>query len=297
MSIPKKIKIGDQEVELKSNPELLNLVEAVRKEEKEKQHTEILGLKKALADKDVSETKLAELQKRLEEVEVAKKATEEELIVIKAAKKDLEETKKSEVGTKTEEIKTDEGKKGEQDLSLLIEGALTKFGQKMTEDLEKRFKNYETELEGLKNHTKTTTVESHKQKLITKYDGLIIPDLLTGNTIEEVDKSLAKALEISKKYITVSDDSGSKKTLEEIEQARKELEKKQQEEKGKQVVISVSDFAKLSEEGKAHTPPIPPDPAKVHEEIKNINEMSSEEFAKNKEYYKKQLRAELTGKK
>lgn len=301
MPLPEKIKLGGQEYVLKDNPELLNLVQEARKEEKDKLHGEIKLLKGKISKGGVDAEQMETLKTQLAEAEEAKKVANEELVGLKAVQKKLEEEKNK--GGDAGGDGGDDPDKGKKKTmtSHDFELKLSEFGKSMTDQfgkvLEDRFKKYDESIGNLTKQNSQMTVEAHKQKLLADNEGLIIPDLLTGGTIDELNTSLVKALETSKKYITAQDNEGNRKTLAEIEKAKIEAEKKAGD--GTQTQqVSVVDLLSITDENgekKFSVAQPPKGGATDGDLVKDLDEMSPEEFEKNRDAIKKQLMAEQKG--
>jgi len=280
------VKIGDQEVSVKENPELLKLVESVRKEEKEKLYGEITSLKSNLAalkgksGKSPEELKeLEELKSSLEKAEKAKKEVDGELSELKKAN---DEFMKKQASGKSEEEKAKE-----------VEALMAALEKTLNDKL----KPFEEKLSKIGDVTKEVNVQAKRKDLLEKHKGYIIPELLTGSTVEELENNIKTALETSKHYITVKDKSGKNHTLAEMEELRvKEAKEKEDKEKGgHEKVIIVT-----GKEGRQYLAPMPPegDASKKPEElIKGMGEMSLEEFKKNKDTLKRQLMEEMKSEK
>jgi chromosome segregation ATPase len=276
-----KIKIGDQEISVKENPELLKLVESVRKEEKDKLYGEITSLKSTVAELKAKSGKTPEELKELEELKTKLKSLETE----KTSKdKELDELRKS----MEEDKKKKQSEKSGEEKEKEVEAILAKLEQ----TLEAKLKPVEERLSKIADTTAKVTVAGKRKELLEKHKGYLIPELLSGNTVEELENNLKDALEVSKNYITVKNDKGKTVTLAEMEKMKAKAEEGKKKEEPKEKIIVVTG------DGSGHyVPPMPPDGGskKPEEMVKSMGEMSLEEFTKNKDVLKKQLMEQMKG--
>ena len=171
------------------HPELMSIVTETRKEEKDKLNTRIENHRKAedalalqVAEEKISAT---EARKRAEKLD-------EELKALKAKAKDLDDVDKDDKGGNSPKHKTDDSKDTDERMQKIVEQAIAKV--QATND---------TKIAELENQLGKKVSGDYRDELLEKHKGTLIPDLLTGSTKEELDKSLEKALEVSKKYLTV----------------------------------------------------------------------------------------------
>lgn len=230
MKIPEVIKIGDTEYSVKDTPELLELIQVARKEEKDKLYSQIQSLesaKRTLEDEQKKQGKLStdkeeELKKIKDELETAKSdkvRLEEELNEYKKpeGKKDSSNTKKDDAvkDTLTKE-----------EVIALVKEAVAST----TKDVEDKVGEFKKEL------TKKE-IADYRKELLEQNKGLLIEGLVPTNleTKEEVDKAIQDALAESRNYITKEYEVEGKKqrmTIAEYEEYA-EKSKKDDEEKQK----------------------------------------------------------------
>lgn len=84
-----------------------------------------------------------------------------------------------------------QGKVNPEELEKLV-AEKTETTKKLTA-LEDAYVSSKQQLDGLENQLKTEKLESYKQKKIASSDGKIIPELVVGNSTEEIDISIEKA--------------------------------------------------------------------------------------------------------
>lgn len=214
--IPKTIKIGDVEYKVSEHPELAALIEAGRKDEKEKLYSQIGGLTaeiKTLKDKEEMSKKDKEALKKLEN----------ELAV---AKSDLEKAKAAGGEGSDDTSKGDDNDKSKDDKS---KGGVTttEIEAIVQRALKAQADQYEQKFASLKGEMTAEQVETYRKEQMKEYDGLLIPDLVPQGlkSKEEVNEAVKKALDTSKQFIrkdyTDKDGKTSQKTLAEIEELEK----------------------------------------------------------------------------
>lgn len=248
--IPEKIKIGDTEITVKDHPELLALIETVRKQEKTKLHTDITTLE---ADKKALEAKIKENGTATEAQKAELEGMKTKLATLTAEKAELEKLKNP-AAPKTE---------GSEDMMEKLLGKVTELITKNNQELLGKVTSMVTPIQ-------QQTVDQYLTQVREKYKGQIIPELLTGKTKEEIDQNLPSVIKTSANYITVEYE-GKNVTLAEKEAA--------------EAVKKATPPANPPAEGK--TPPTPPnngtppgtDPKTL---IKDVSKMSAEEYAKNR---------------
>lgn len=188
MPIPTSVKIGETEYKLADYPELMSIVTETRKEEKDKLNTRLETHRRAedaLAEQVANEKITgAEARKRAEKLD-------EELKSLKAKAKELEDDKGDKGGTPPKHKKDDSDDTDER-MQSIVEKAIAKVKA-----------DSDTKIAELEKQLGTKVSGDYRDELLEKYKGQIIPDLLTGNSKDELDKSLEKTLEVSKKYLTV----------------------------------------------------------------------------------------------
>lgn len=267
--IPKTIKIGETELVISENQELIGLVESVRKEEKSKLYSTISALQtenKTLKESSKSGEDLAKTY----EDKIAKLESELANTKKEKNKENMAEDTKPEVTRQT-------GLTAEQ-VSKIVEDAL----KKQSEEYEGKI----TELSGKLN---SKSVSDYRKEQLAKYKGSVISELIPENlsSTEEVDKAVEKALETSKDYIRkeYKDAKGKVQnlTLREIE----ELEKQPKEE-------SKPEKTPTYEGGNQSGVPTPPPNTGGGVDgkslIKDLDKMSNEEFEKNREAIRQEIR-------
>ena len=230
MKIPEVIKIGGTEYSVKDTPELLELIQVARKEEKDKLYSQIQALesaKRTLEDEQKKQGKLStdkeeELKKIKDELETAKSdkvRLEEELNEYKKpeGKKDGSNTKKDDA---VKETLTKE------EVIALVKEAVAST----TKDVDDKVGEVKKEL------TKKE-IADYRKELLEQNKGLLIEGLVPTNleTKEEVNKAIQDALAESRNYITKEYEVDGKKqrmTIAEYEEYAEKV-KKDDEEKQK----------------------------------------------------------------
>ena len=284
MPVPEKIVIDGKEYSVKDNPEILELVQEVRKEEKDKLYSKISTTEakiKVLEDEkkatgDLSAKKDAELQK-----------LKDDLAVTKKEKSDLEaEIKKGKKADDDDDDDDDDKKKSKKQPSGLSKADVASI---VADALAKQQEGFDKKLEEVKGSLGKKTVADYKKEQLAKYKDVIIEDFVPENldSEEAVNKAIEKALEKSKQYIRKEVDvDGTKKslTLSEIE----ELEANK--DKGGKGTGGDDD----SGEGKKN-PPAKPDGGSGDltgkELLSRIEDMTDEEYAKHAEAILKEVKS------
>lgn len=272
--IPKTIKVGEQEITVADHPELLALVEAGRKSEKDKLYSQIGTLNaeiQTLKDSNKSNKEMSEADKK------ELKKLQDQLAVANA---EVEKLKPSGAPSNPPAGKKD----GEDEPKGLTQAEVDKQVKEALALQKKDFDDKFAELIG--NFTKKTVADYRKEQL-KKYDGLIIEALVPEDlkTEEEVNASVQKAMETSKQYIRkdYKDAEGkvSQKTLAEIE----ELEKP---------TPPAGTPPASSYVPPAGSPPPPPPSGGGSLDgkalVKNLKDMSQSEFEKNREALQQEIR-------
>jgi hypothetical protein len=212
MALPKTIKLGDTEYTLADHPELTSLVEEVRKEEKNKLYSEKTKLEKKIEELNEKAT-AAEGLSKTEKVELDKAKAD-----LTKKEADLVEANKNLEAAKAANKKATEGDDKPLTKKELAE-AVAAIVNPMKEEYEKKLKELGGEVEG-------KIVSDYKAKLLEDNKGQIIPEMLTGNTVAELNESLKKAKEVSKSYLTteVTAKDGKKSTVTLVEAERLKAE-------------------------------------------------------------------------
>lgn len=230
MKIPEVIKIGGTEYSVKDTPELLELIQVARKEEKDKLYSQIQALesaKRTLEDEQKKQGKLStdkeeELKKIKDELETAKSdkvRLEEELNEYKKP-----EGKKGSSNTKKDDAVKETLTK-EEVIALVKEAVAS-----TTKDVDDKVGEFKKEL------TKKE-IADYRKELLEQNKGLLIEGLVPTNleTKEDVNKAIQDALAESRNYITKEYEVDGKKqrmTIAEYEEYAEKV-KKDDEEKQK----------------------------------------------------------------
>lgn len=283
--IPTEITIDGKVLKVKDVPELLELIEAARGEEKDKLYGEIAQLeakvtgledKGKLTEKEAAELK--ELRKAVARKEVELEAKEAELLAAKKAGKaaDKLEDDDDEKGGKG-------GKTDKTELLADIKSFLTEQLKGVTTQVEGLKTDFEKRLGEVSGGLKAKTVGDYREQQLAKYKDVIVEDLVPEglDTQEAVNAAIEKALERSKDLIYREVD-GKRLSLREIADAEKA--KKAETEKG----------------GGTYTPPgnppAPPDRSGEGGDVsgkvllKDVSKMSPTEFAKHREKLQAEVR-------
>lgn len=282
--IPEKIKLGDKEYVVKDHPELLELMQTARKEEKDKLYSDIATKEAKIKTLEDEKTTLGELSTTKE---AKLKELQDELAVAKAEKEKLEKETKGKGKSKDDDDDDDDeddkgGKKGK---GTKKSDAPTKedFKEMLEEALKKQAEAHRLEIEKVQKGLNTKNVGDYRKEQLEKYKDVIIEDLVPESldSVEAVNKAVATALEKSKQYIRKDytiDGKSQKMTIaeyEEYEAKNKETKKGDEGAGGKE---KTEDY-----ESKKH-------PAKPgggsgdltgKELLARVDEMSQEEYEKN----------------
>lgn len=287
--IPEKIKLGDKEFVVKDHPELLELLQKARKEEKDKLYSQISSFE--------TKIKVLEDEKKTNgELSVAKeeklKALQDELAVAKAEKEKLEKTKgggKGKPDPDDDDEEDDDEPKGKKSKSKAVANGISKedMADMLKTALEEQQKVFDKRLEEVKGGLNKKTVGDYRKEQLAKYKGFIIEDLVREDldSEEAVNKAIEQALEKSKPYIQKEYEVDGKKQRMTI--AEYEEYEKSQKEKGN--------------DGKGtgnYTPPTPPDRPDGgsgnltgKELLSRIEDMSDEEYAKHADQILKEVKS------
>jgi len=267
--IPKSIKIGDQEFLLSEHPELMQLVQAGRTDEKAKLYTTITGLEasiKVLNDEKKTSGDLSVADK------LALKTAQDNLAIAVA---DLAKVKVDEKTTEPKDPK-DAGKTGlsADDVQKIVADALAKQAGVN-----------ETELNKIKGTLTQKDVDDYRKEVLEKNNGFIIAGLIPEGlkSKEEINLAVERALKTSKDYIRqdykTADGKSENLTLAEIE------------------------VRELAKEALPPNPPagiyvpasgVPPPPngngdLTGKELVKNLSNMSQNDFNKNHEALRQEI--------
>ena len=218
--IPQTIKIGGVDIVVKDNPELLELIQTARQQEKDKLYSRIGTLE--------AEVKVLETAKKTSEGLTTTQEKElndlrEKLGAEKAQKENVETQLKEIEGAKAEAAKKEGDGKTDPPKTVDTGMKATDVQKIVDEALKKQAEAYETRLAAVQGNLTAKEVNDYRDKILTNNKDLIIPALLPEGlkTTAEVDAALLKAIEISKPYITktyVKEDGKSEQlTLAEIE--------------------------------------------------------------------------------
>jgi hypothetical protein len=258
--------IDGKELRVKDHPELIALIESGRSQEKEKLHSQIEEMKLKIKSFDSEGVKTKAQLAQMEEYRV-------KLEVAETREKELKEQMKN-IDSAKNQVVADRNKL---DTKVRVKDALSRERQKLEEI-------YASKLQELEVKMNKQTASMYRETLLERYKGLVIPELIEGNSVEELDKSAEKALSISKKYITKNID-GVTKTLAELENSANAVatDGSGSQTKVEQTVIPVTpikvpgkmDNASGNLEGK--------------DLLENMADMTPEEFAKNREKLRAQL--------
>ena len=271
--IPTSIKIDGKELQVKDVPELLELIETVRAEEKDKLYGEIAKLEssvKTLEDKG----KLTEAE--AQELKDLRKAVARKEVELEQKETELEEAKKAQKTTK--KVTDNPGEEGDDKTDKIMAGLKTFLTEqlagvnKAVGDLKADVEKKIGEVSG---GLKTKTVTDYRKEQLARYKDVIVDDLVPENLESEADvnKAIEKALERSQDLIYREVD-GKRLSLREIADAEKT--KKAEEAKG----------------GGTYTPPgEPPKPPGKDGEgdltgkalLKDVSKMSPDEYKKHRE--------------
>ena len=276
--IPEKIKIGETEYVVKDHPEILELLQKARKEEKDKLYSQISSLDakvKVLEDEKKTNGELsATKEKELKELR-------EELGAVKSEKEKLEKAGKGGSGADPDEDDDDDAKGKAKGKSNSSTPSITKedMEEMLKSALAEQQKVFDEKLKEVQGGLTKKTISDYRKEQLAKHEGLIIDKLVPEDLSSEeaVNKAIAEALEVSKNYISKEfeiDGKKQKMTLAEYEQ----YETKHKEE-----------GAGGSPQGGTgnYTPPKPPEKPEGgsgdltgKELLSRIEDMSDEEYAK-----------------
>lgn len=293
--IPEKIKLGDKEYVVKDHPELLELLQKARKEEKDKLYSQISTLQasvKVLEDEkksngELSATKEKELKK-----------LQDELAVVKAEKEKLEGASSGGSGADPDEDDDEDDddpkKKGKKSRKSSEPSFTKKELQDMLKDaLAEQQKAFDEKLAKVQGVLTQKTVSDYRKEQLAKHKGLLIEQLVPDNldSVEAVNKAIKDALETSKSYISNEyeiDGKKQKMTIAEYE----EYEAKQKD-------AGAGEQGGTGGQGTGnYTPPTPPQKPdggsgdlSGKELLSKIDEMSDEEYAKHHKQLLKEVQS------
>ena len=294
MPVPEKIKLGDKDYILKDHPELLELVQEARKDEKDKLYSRISTLEaseKVLKDKEKAGLELTTKQ------EADLKKIQDELAVSKAELEKVSKNK-SKAGDDDDEEDEDEdgGGKGKKGKSTKAKGlTLEEVKAAMAEILAAKDKEFDQKLNEVKTGLSKKNVGDYRKEQLAKHKGLIIEDLVPEDleSEEAVNKAIEKALKTSKGFISKEFDVDGKKqrmTLAEYE----ELAGKKEGAAG--AGGSGEGTPSYTPREGAPKPGTPSGDVTGKELIKDVANMSEEEYAKHrKELLKEAKTLKYTG--
>lgn len=265
--IPRTIKIGDVEYNVADHPELLSLVESARKEEKDKLYGSINSMK---AEIDKFKAGATEAEKKDTEYKEKLKKMQEDLTA------------------KTDELKKFEGidpnKKPE--TPPKDKGEVSEEVKKLQEQLAKTEKEANERIAKIEREAQAKSLADYRKAKLVEHAGKIIDDFVPDNltTTEDIDKYVTDALDKSKKYIreeyTKADGTKVNATLEEIQGWEEEKKK--------------NPPTPPTAGTPTYVPPVVPPTgggqANPEELMKDIKGMSPEQFAKNRDQLRAQIR-------
>ena len=222
VGIPEKIKIGETEYVVKDHPEILELLQKARKEEKDKLYSQISSLDakvKVLEDEKKNNGELsATKEKELKELR-------EELGAVKSEKEKLEKAGKGGSGADPDDDDDDDAKGKAKGKSKSSQPSITKedMAEILKSALAEQQKVFDEKLKEVQGGLTKKTVSDYRKEQLAKHDGLIIDKLVPEDldSEEAVNKAIADALEVSKNYISKEfevDGKKQKMTLAEYEQ-------------------------------------------------------------------------------
>ena len=272
VDIPEEIEIDGKKVKIKDSKVLTDLLEQVRKQEKNKLYSNISTLE---AEIKVLEKNAALTDAEKEELKTAK----EDLVTLKNDKKILDEKLKEleESRKKTKDVDEEEQEKGKKAKGLSAEDVKALIQESLKESMAGITKTIQDSVGEVKGDLTKKKTNDYRKELLEKHGSVLIPDLLKGDSPEELDKNLVKALETSKQYITVEHE-GKKVTLaerekliaDEVEKAKKSKEDEEEEESKKN-------------KNRFNKPDTGKNAFADKDLIEHVGEMTDEEYAKNRE--------------
>lgn len=229
--IPEKITLGGVEYTVKDHPELLEALQAARTEEKDKLYSKISTLEaraKTLETESKNKGQLSEAK------EAELKKLQDELAVVKAEKKKLETGDDTEAAKKkaAEEAAKKKAEEGNQFTKADIQAAVKEAMAESKKEFDEELAKIKKDVSGVGGKVTEKEIADHREKLLAKYDGVIINKFVpTGlKSIEDVDKAISEALVDSKPYIRKEYDIDGKKQSMSIAEYEEYAEKKKAEE-------------------------------------------------------------------
>jgi hypothetical protein len=279
--IPTEITIEGKVLKVKDVPELLELIEAARGEEKDKLYGEIATLEAKVTGLE-DKGKLTE--KEAAELKELRKAVARKEVELESKEAELEAAKKA--GKAADKLDDDDekgGKGGKTELLSDIKAFLTEQLKGVTTQVEGLKTDFEKRLGEVSGGLKAKTVGDYRAQQLARYKDVIVEDLVPEglDTEEAVNSAIEKALERSKDLIYQEVD-GKRLSLREI--ASTEKSKKAEAEKG----------------GGTYTPPgnppAPPDRSGEGGDVsgkvllKDVSKMSPAEFAKHRDKLQSEVR-------
>lgn len=263
--IPEKIKLGDKEYALKDHPELLGLVEVGRSAEKEKLN----------ADIDQQKATIKDLKNKVESATGSTTKIEADLKEAKEALKNAEDEKAKVTGQlkQLEKMRSDGDNNEDKDSKKADSLSPDEVKKIVDEAIAKVQTQSNAQVEDLKKKLTASEAEAYRKEVIANHKDTVIPELLTGTTKEEIDESLSKAIEVSKRYLRSGDNDSA--DGDETEDGKDPKSKKGND----------SEESKPPEEPKDTAPPDggKSDPGDDADLLKRAKDMTPDEYAKNRD--------------
>lgn len=162
-------------------------------------------------EKRVQEARKEEKQKLYSKIEEGEKVREELTKAIKEKEESLKTLSDEVEGLKKQSSEGDTSGMTDDQINQILDKALEKY-QADAENAIKEIKStYETKLSELHKKLNDSEVQAHKEKLLAQFGDEIIPEMIKGNTIEELEESATVArqayLRISERTKKLSADS------------------------------------------------------------------------------------------
>ena len=180
INLPEKITLNGQEINVAESPELINLLSIAQKIEKDKLYPTIEKLKTQVTEK---ETELAKLK-------VIGTPTPNNINQPITQDKLREEMKKIQAEDKTEPLNA------EKVADILFEKWSNALPDLIKAQVEKSIEPIKTATSSLFNEQLT----DYRNRRLIELSDQIIPELVTGNTKDEIEQSIINSIEVRKRY-------------------------------------------------------------------------------------------------
>lgn len=251
--IPDEITIGENKFKVSETPELLKFMQSVGKVEKAKLYSTIEGLKKQLTE---SESKINALAQNKTSV-----PPQEPTINASKIEAKTQGVTKESIKTALESVNS----KTELTVENIAETMANMFNSTLENALPAMFEKYVKPIAEKTSLLERETLTQYREKRLAEVGDTVIPEMVVGDSKEEIEKSIEKASQIRSRYRT------------------------------QQVIPQTPAEQKVAEQQAPPAPPsIPLYPTPEEREL-NIRGMTDEDFAKNRDSLQSKLKTMTSG--